>query len=352
MLEERELACDEEVLRLGCEPTDYARGILTVCEHYSEMPLPCISGVTGADIKKRLTKILRGTLPRELNGNQKLALGLAVVAAIAMPVGLGVWGKSAAYAQSTKPLKFEVASIKPADPNARVNSWMRDAGEGLDIRNMTVRNLIAFAYGLQDFQLLNAPNWTNAEGYDVMAKAPTAEISSPSAGPHTPQESLDQRKLRFKRVGERLRSLLADRFGLVVHYETREHSVYFLMVAKNGSKLRQVATADAPPHKEEGRGHSQGFAVPIDMLVTTLSNATHTTVIDKTGLTGRYDYTLDWTPQIQGAAANPDTDPVQAPGSGPTVYTAAREQLGLQLVSGKAPVDVVVVDHVDRPSAN
>jgi uncharacterized protein (TIGR03435 family) len=186
----------------------------------------------------------------------------------------------------------------------------------------------------------------------VVAKAPADETYSPSAGQQTPSESLDQRKLRFKRIGERLRSLLADRFGLVVHYETREHSVYFLTVAKNGSKLSEVVGATAAPHKHEWRGHSQGFAVPIDMLVSTLSNATPTLVVDKTGLTGRYDYTLDWTPEIQGAPANSDADPLKTQGSGPSIYTAVREQLGLQLVSGKAPVDMVVVDHVERPSKN
>jgi bla regulator protein blaR1 len=258
-----------------------------------------------------------------------------------------------AWAQTaTKPLKFEVASVKPADPNAKTNSSSRDAGEGLDIRNVTIRNLITLAYGLQDFQLLKAPGWTNTEGYDVVAKASTDEIPSPPAGPQAPSESLDQRKLRFDRVRERLRSLLADRFDLVVHHETRERSVYLLTVAKGGPKLKQVLTANGPPRKEEGRGHSRGFAVPIEMLATTLSNATHMTVLDKTGLTGRYDYTLDWTPDLQGAPADPEADAAQAPGSGPTIYTAVREQLGLRLESGKAPVDVVVVDHVDRPSAN
>jgi uncharacterized protein (TIGR03435 family) len=261
---------------------------------------------------------------------------------------VGAMGQTA-----TPPLKFEVASVKPADPNAKTNSSSRDAGEGLDIRNVPVRNLITLAYGLQDFQLLNAPGWINSEGYDVVAKAATYEIHSPPASPQSPPESLDQRKLRFDRVRERLRSLLADRFGLVVHYETREHSVYLLTVAKNGPKLKEVLTADGPPHKEEGRGHSRGFAVPIEMLATTLSNATHVTVLDKTGLTGRYDYTLDWTPDLQGAQpANPEIDAAQAPDSGPTIYTAVREQLGLRLESGKAPGDVVVIDHVDRPSAN
>ncbi len=172
------------------------------------------------------------------------------------------------------PLRFEVASVKPADPNDKGNSSSRDAGEGLDIRNVPVRNLITLAYGLRDFQLLGGPGWINTEGYDVIAKAP-AEIAVPLTN-----ESAEQRKLRFDRVSERLRSLLADRFGLVVHHETRDQTVYLLTFARNGSKLKEVPAPNGPPHKEEGRGHSRGFAVPIEMLATTLSNATHLTVLD------------------------------------------------------------------------
>ena len=230
------------------------------------------------------------------------------------------------------PLRFEVASVKPADPHTQSVSASRDAGEGLDVRNISVRNLITLAYGLRDFQLLGAPGWIDTESYDVLAKAPPSDSQ-------TGTESLDQRTLRFDRVKERLRSLLADRFGLVVHHETREQSVYFLTVAKNGLKLKEVLAPEGPLRKEEGRGHSRGFAVPVDMLVTTLANATHTTVVDRTGLPGRYDYALDWDPDFQG-----DT--------GPTIFTAVQEQLGLRLESGKAPVDVVVIDHVERPSAN
>jgi uncharacterized protein (TIGR03435 family) len=247
-----------------------------------------------------------------------------------------------AYAQtrdSERRLKFEVASIKPADPNAKNASASRDAGKGLSITNVPVRNLITLAWNLRDFQLVGGPGWINTEGYDVVAKA-AAEPSDPRAN----GDSIDQRRLRFDRVRERLRWLLADRFGLVVHHETRDQAVYVLTLAKNGPRLKAVPTPDGPPRKEEGRGHAQGFATPIDMLVATLSNATHRTVVDKTGLTGRYDFVLDWTPDLLGAPADA--------GSGPTIFTAVQEQLGLRLESGKAPVDMVVIDHVDRPSAN
>ena len=248
------------------------------------------------------------------------------------------------------PLKFEVASIKPPDPTFRGVSSSRDAGEGLDIRNVSVRNLITLAYGLRDFQLVGGPSWIDSESYDVMAKGPVIAAVPPSGAPDGTTESMDQRKARFQRVNERLRSLLADRFGLVVHREARNQPVYPLTIAKDGSKLVHAPAPDGPPRKEEGRGHSQGLAVPIEMLVATLSNATHLTVVDKTGLTGRFDYTLNWDPALQKLSANPDDPPPDS--VGPTIFTAVREQLGLRLESGKAPVDVVVVDHVDHPSAN
>jgi uncharacterized protein (TIGR03435 family) len=244
-------------------------------------------------------------------------------------------------------MKFEVASIKPADPHFTGVSASRDAGEGLDVRNISVRNLITLAYGLRDFQLKGGPNWIDSESYDVIAKAPAGR--SPDA-PDAPQESMSQRTTRFERVQERLRSLLADRFALVVHRESRDQPVYFLTIAKSGAKLVLVPSPNGPPRKEEGRGRSQGFAVTIEMLVAALSNATHLQVIDRTGFTGRFDYTLNWDPASTSLNANPDAPLPNT--AAPTIFSDVQEQLGLRLESGKAPVDVVIIDHVDHPSAN
>jgi hypothetical protein len=112
--------------------------------------------------------------------DMRCVTAFAAVACVPALAGLA-WTEAA-----TKPLKFEVASVKPADPNAKTSSSSRDAGEGLDIRNVPVRNLITLAYGLQDFQILNAPGWTNTEGYDVIAKALNDDIPSLPAGPQTP----------------------------------------------------------------------------------------------------------------------------------------------------------------------
>jgi bla regulator protein BlaR1 len=263
----------------------------------------------------------------------------------------GTWLFAGAMAQTvTQPLKFEVASIKPADPRFSGVSSSRDAGEGLDVRNISVRNLITLAYGLRDFQLKGGPSWIDSESYDVIAKAPSGDAGRFPSSTDAADESISHRKTRFERVQERLRSLLAERFGLVVHHESREQPVYILTVAKNGPKLVPVSSPTGPPRKEEGRGHSQGFAVPMEMLIVTLSNATRQTVIDKTGLTGRFDYTLNWDPASTSLTANPEAPPLDS--SKPNIFTAAQEQMGLHLQPGKMPVDVVVVDHVDHPSAN
>jgi uncharacterized protein (TIGR03435 family) len=148
---------------------------------------------------------------------------------------------------------------------------------------------------------------------------------------------------------ERVRALLADRFGLVVHTETKEEPIYVLTVAKTGSKLKAVTPTPGANQGVRGdRGRSQGMAAPVSMLANTLSNIVGRPVVDKTGLTEKYDYVLEWTPDV-AAAESADSVPAN---SGPTIFTAVQEQLGLKLESSKGPVDTIVIDHVDRPSAN
>jgi uncharacterized protein (TIGR03435 family) len=239
-------------------------------------------------------------------------------------------------AAQSQPRKFETASIKPAEPDKNGNSSSRDAGEGLDVRNITVRNLITLAFSLRDFQLIGGPGWINSENYDVLAIAPSHEPAEPQA-------------TRADRVRERLRSLLADRFALTVHHEFRDQPVYLLTIASSGPKLTPASTAETPPRKEEGRGHIEGFATPIGMLGSTLSNTTHRIVIDKTGLTGKFDYTLNWDPSSTTLTADTNATTGSA---GPSLFTAVQQQLGLRLESGKAAVDVLMIDHVDHQSPN
>ena len=165
----------------------------------------------------------------------------------------------------------------------------------------------------------------------------------------------EQRKAGDDRTRERLRSLLAERFGLVVHRETRDQTVLLLAVSKNGSKLKEVTTPADRHATDAGRGRSQGYAAKVEWLVGILSNITGRPVVDKTGLTGYYDWVLEWTPDAVGATPAAPAQPVAGASeerSAPPITTALQEQLGLRLEVGKGPVELVVIDEVRRPSAN
>jgi uncharacterized protein (TIGR03435 family) len=235
--------------------------------------------------------------------------------------------------------QFEIASIKPSEPaapNTKRSSLTFGAGESLTATYTTPRSLITVAYNVRDLQISGAPGWIGTERYDIEARTAPGEIA---AGP---TEAADDR------TRERLRSLLAERFGLVVHHETREQTVYLLTVAKNGPKLKEAATSADRHATSGGRGRSQGFAAKVEWLAGILSNVTGRPVLDKTGLTGYYDWVLEWTPDT--ALSQQGSPPAE--NSAPTIFTALQEQLGLRLETGKGPVDLVVIDQVNRPSAN
>jgi len=178
-------------------------------------------------------------------------------------------------------------------------------------------------------------------------------MAAVSTDPHDLSD--EQRKAGDDRTRERLRSLLAERFGLVVHRETRELAVYLLTVSKDGLKLKEVTTAADRHATSGGRGRSQGFAAKVEWLAGILSNITGRPVVDKTGLTGYYDWVLEWTPDAVGAIQAAPSRPVGGASderSAPPIITALQEQLGLRLEVGKGPVELVVIDEVRRPSAN
>jgi bla regulator protein blaR1 len=176
LVEERELACDEEVLRMGCEPADYVEGILKVCRFYTESPLPCVSGVTGAHVKTRLRAILAGNIARELNTGRKLLLAAAGMLVVAGPIAIGVVNPPLirAQAQPADAVAFEVASVKPLAPgDTRFVGPDLVSGRRFVFR-FSLYFLITFAYDLPFFpggRLSGAPEWTRSrEGiYDIEA---------------------------------------------------------------------------------------------------------------------------------------------------------------------------------------
>jgi uncharacterized protein (TIGR03435 family) len=217
-------------------------------------------------------------------------------------------------------LQFDVASVKPSDPASHVsNSLYTDRAGGLHVENYPLRGIILFAYDLRDFELTGAPGWIDTAYYDIVAKT------------ESPQTGDDP----FR---ERVRSLLASRFGLVVHHETREMTAYVLTVAKGGSKLKAVTAPGEQYGFRGGAGHNRGLQITMPMFAKELARLIGRPVLDRTGLEGKYDYVLEW-------SADSDT-------TGPSVFTALQEQLGLRLESVKAPVDTLVIDRVERPSQN
>jgi len=200
-----------------------------------------------------------------------------------------------------------------------------DPGGTLIVVNQPVTKLITYAYDMRYFQLVGYPGWVDTDRYDVTAKS-------------SPDDAAGSRDARGR---EKLRSLLADRFGLVVHRESKMQNVYRLVIAKRGARMQTVET----PGTQRGiywekRGHIQGFAATTEMLARELSGITERMVIDDTNLPGMFDWTLKWATEADDATA------------GPTIFAALEEQLGLKLEPAKAPVDVIVVDHVNRPTAN
>jgi uncharacterized protein (TIGR03435 family) len=215
-----------------------------------------------------------------------------------------------------------------------------------------VKALIEYAYTTDsDRQVVGLSGWMSSKRYDVDAKVGDAEVAAMLKLP--PLRRIDPYRLMQQ-------SLLADRFNLKVHFETRELPSYELVVAKGGSKLRASEMDSADPTKTlrprslqvTAPGSVVGVGVTTGMLSEILERQAEVggghecTVVDKTNLPGLYDWTLQWTPsQDLPGEAPPDSN-------GPSLFTALREQLGLKLEPGRAQVEVVVIDHIQLPSEN
>jgi uncharacterized protein (TIGR03435 family) len=373
LLDERERACDEEVLRLGSKPQVYAEGILNVCKLYVESPPSCVSGVTGANLKRRIEQIMTQRTGGRLSSTRKLLLAGAAILALAGPVLTGVMSgprlraqpsQTAIVAKPSGP-KFEVTSIKPVpltNSGPPAHAGIKIDGARVDIGYWSINQLILRAYGLPAYQL-SAPDWTNSLRFDVVAKFPEGTTR-------------DQ-------LSEMLQWLLADRFGLAAHVETRELPGFALVVGKGGTKMKpaepdpNAATEPASSNRLERAGHTldrlwsydgDSFGVssssvagnvlhvafkrmPIEALAQILADRLRAPVTNMTGLDGEYQMTLDL--PLPGASAGaPEPAGELAPDPLGAVF-ATVERLGLKLEHRKAPIAVLVVDHVERvPTEN
>jgi bla regulator protein BlaR1 len=347
LIEERERACDEEVLRLGSQPEVYATGILNVCKFYLESPLACAVGVTGANLKKRIEAIMTRPMLYNLTLARKLLLATAGIAALAGPILLGIVNPRPGRTQAQAArLRFEVATIKPTKSTGGKGGILTPPGGGLRMGSVTLKGLIGLAYDVRESQISGGPAWISSETYDIEAKPERPDPSGPSNNPAPGSTA-------WKRLQQRLQSLLAERFRLVLHKDGKAGPIYALVVAKGGFKLQPVENADEiPPGTMRDRGHITGRAGTMQMLATVLSGMLGRHVEDRTGLTGRYTYKVEYSPEfaLEGKASGEAPSDANSPG--PSVFTALQEQLGLKLESTRGTLETLVIDRAEKPSGN
>jgi uncharacterized protein (TIGR03435 family) len=386
LMEERERACDEEVLRMGSEPAVYAEGILKICELYAASPLPCAAGVTGGNLRKRIEEIMTNCAKPRLSAGRKLLLAAAGMLAVTVPITVGIADvplraqslDTSWEAAAGGKLAFATASVRRSDMNpSRVPKFFPpefplDTGDaygstaGRFAFNFPLPLYIAFAYkisptlGQQQSMIAHLPQWVATDSFEIEAQAK----GNPTK---------DQMRLMMQ-------SLLADRFKLAVHSETQVVPVFALTVAqpgKLGPKLHPHAEGPpCPDHFKfpsfgepatangafpsvcgaymggtwngDDRTHVGARDTSMAQFAGYLAHSVSRPIVDQTGLTGRYDLTLDTISYSVVVAPNRAEPDLPAP----DFLDALREQLGLKLESTKAPVPILVIDHVERPSEN
>jgi bla regulator protein BlaR1 len=366
LVDERERACDEEVLRRGSDPQTYAESILKICEFYVESPLLCASGVTGSNLKKRIEVIMQNRAPMNLDIARKLLLSSVGILAVAIPLAFGLLHAAQVRAQSPLPETgktgpaFESAAVTPnktGDPMPGLTIKMPEPKvKGMPMRavqfrsdrfmatNMTLQELIQLAYQIQQAQILGGEVWFRSDRYDVDAKISAAELEKLHQL-NTPQASLERHGM--------IQALLADRFKLALHRETRQLPVYALVVGPAGPKMQIAKPGDTYPNGIKyptGKaivpgllspkdGELVGQGIPIAHLVESLADKLERPLLDKTGLTGNYDFTLDWHPDYSSATPHA------------SIFAAVEQQLGLTLEPQEDPVEVLVIEHAENPQA-
>jgi uncharacterized protein (TIGR03435 family) len=234
--------------------------------------------------------------------------------------------------------EFAVATVKSARGNGM--SLLQLTPDGIRIENFSLQDILRAAFGVQDDRISGSPDWTKAERFDIEAKVDDSDVAKLGA------LTIDKRRAM-------LLPLLVDRFDLKFHCEQRDLSTYTLVIAKGGSKLKESNAELAQRHFQPvGRGQLESIGTPLKYLVPILSRQLGRTVFDKTGLTGLYDYTLQWPPDDRAGPFSNGSNGDGDSASKPDLLTALREQLGLSLESQKGPVEVAVVDHMSKPNAN
>jgi uncharacterized protein (TIGR03435 family) len=302
----------------------------------------------------------------------KVLLNASAFIAITGPIFFGAARATPIHAQSqnqstaaiSSDYRYDVASIKAVQPGMVIRQTYQNTPHEFIASYVSVQTLVRDAYTLEDNQIFGAPNWLDSDLYEIHAK--TSDSVAEKLEKLSPVERSD-------RYREMLKALLADRFKLAIHRETKEMPIYELSIAKNGIRLQEPKPGDtyangiiggdgrargagAIRSGTEADGHKfiRAQAVPIAYLVSALTSELGSRIADQTGLTGKYDFSLRWTSdgpgqmegtQVSGSALGADS-------SGMSLLAALQDELGLRLESRKGKIDAVVIDHVERATPN
>jgi uncharacterized protein (TIGR03435 family) len=363
--DEREHCCDDVAVAVCGDRFAYAVA-LTEIETMRGREVGLAPAVTGGSLLCRVQRILRTDVSDD-SRTSSFALALIAAGAV-MAAAFNVMAQDSPPAEPQE--KFEVAAVRPNTSGSNQVSMGIQPGGRYTAVNVPLVMLIRSAYRLQDTQLVGAPDWIATERYDITAKG-EGEFASPAPGGAPGRQQL------------MLQSLLEERFKLKVHRETRDFPIYALVVARANGKLgpqMSPSTTDCEARAAKRRGGNPppppppgikpdvkcGMHMGFGQITgeTTMTNfaralvqVVQRTVIDRTGLTGNFNFDVKWTPdtlprrppgmlpneriRINGVEIDPD---------GPSIFTALQEQLGLKLDSTRGPVEVLVVDHIDRPT--
>jgi uncharacterized protein (TIGR03435 family) len=405
LVDERERACDEDVVLMGSDPQIYAEGILKTCQCYVPAPLACVTGVTGSNLKKRIEHIMACDARATLTAWRKALLAAAAAATLAAPMAFGVLNaplraqvpdlagrerqareeieerldelnrehekavrmyqesRAQKARESAMPPAFDVTSVKPNNSGDGRIGLLPAPGGGWQATNVTLGMLVRISYQVQDDQIAGGPAWLFSNRFDVVGSgtAPGREGS----------------------MFQKLQTLLSDRFRLVTHTEKRELPIFALVPAGRDGKIgpqMKPSTADCPvPPPPLGRGNplppgpmspeqAQRCAIMIGpgrltagnlsmtQLAASLSRVVGRMVVDRTNLPGNFELSLEYAPDptMAGRSDFPPGPPAleRPPVDGPSIFAAVQEQLGLKLESTKGLVDVLVIDRAEQPTEN
>jgi len=259
-------------------------------------------------------------------------------------VGLG----AAAQVPPVPAYKYEVVSIHAAAPGETSSGFRPGPQGGLNMHNDTALQLLSFAYDAKDYQFVGANGWMLSERFEINM-TPDRPDALPDAG-----MTRGQVEGWLSRNRQRVQAVLLDRFGLVLHMETRELPMYGLSVAPKGPKLSAPADPSKGPSFNINNGRQiTARSSSMKMLANALSTVLGRFVRDETGLDGDYDFKVEFAPDVSIQVAGPGAgESASAGDTRPSIFTALKEQLGLRLESKKGPVPVYVIEKMERPGEN